>query len=103
MNAGGWAISLSGGGIGHVANGLHVRYAIEKDVLLPLQPTIGDAAEGIGERQRLRCQVQFQDILVGWGRRGWVDGVGECRPIGPAVWAENCIETGSSKGSVKVG
>ena len=34
MNSGGWSISLSGAGIGHVADGLYVGYAVEKDVSL---------------------------------------------------------------------
>ena len=103
MNAGGYAISLSGGGIAHVANGLHVGHAVEEDVILCLQPAIGHAAEGIGERQRLCCKIEFQDVLARWGWRRWVDRVGERRPIGrPAVWTKYQIEAGSSKGSGKV-
>ena len=103
MNAGGYAIGLSGGGIGHVANGLHVRHTVEKDIILRLQPAIGHAAEGIGERQRFRCQIEFQDIITRWGWRRWFDRVGERRPVRrPAVWAKYQIEAGSSKGSSKV-
>ena len=103
VNAGGCSISLSGRGIGHIANGLHVGYAVEEDITLPLQPAIGHATERIGERQRLCCEVEFQGILARWGRRRGADWVGECRPVGwPAVWAEDGIEAGSCESSGKV-
>ena len=63
MNAGGCAISLPGVGIGHVADGLYVGYAVEKDVRLRKQPAIGYAAKRSGECQRLLCKVDFQELL----------------------------------------
>ena len=53
VNARGYAIGLSGRGIAHVADGLHVGYAVEEDITLPLQPAIGHAAERTRERQGL--------------------------------------------------
>ena len=96
MNSGGWGISLSGGGICHVVDGLYVGYAVEKDVSLRLQPPIGYAAKGVGKCQRLLCKIDFQDVLIRFGWRRWGDRVRECRPAG-AVWAEYQIEAGSCK------
>lgn len=64
MNGGGFVVSLSGVGIAHVANGLHVGHAVEKDVLLREKPAIGHGEEVRGERERLRCKIEFQDVVA---------------------------------------
>lgn len=103
VNAGGCAIGLSSRGIGYVANGLHVWYAVEENIPLLPQTAIGYAAERVRERERLCCEVEFQSILARCRRRRWVDRVGECRPVGAAVWAEDGVEAGPYESSGKVG
>ena len=64
MNGAGFVVSLSGVGIAHVVNGLHVGHAVEKDVLLRVKPAIGHGEEVSGERQRLLCKIEFQDVVA---------------------------------------
>lgn len=85
MNGGGFVVSFSGVGIAHVVNGLRVGHAVEKDVLLREKPTIGHGEEVRGERQRLRCKIEFQDVVARLCYR-WAERDFEFRPVG--VWAK---------------
>jgi hypothetical protein len=71
VDSSGCTISLPGGYVGYIANGLHVRHSIEKDVRLLLQPPVGNPPKGLRERQCLSSQVEFKNILAGWGWRNW--------------------------------
>lgn len=103
MNPRGCAIGLTGDGVAHVTDSLHIRYTVEKDVVLRLQPTVWHAADCIRERESFRSEVEFQDILTGWGRRSWADWIWERRRRWrPAVWTKYQIEAGPSKGADEV-
>ena len=50
--------------IGNVLNSLHVRHAVQHDVLLTSKAAIRYLTERLGERQRFFSQIQFQDVIV---------------------------------------
>jgi hypothetical protein len=78
----GCAVRSPGCDVSHIADGLHVWNPVEEDVVLFLESAVGDASERRGEREGLCCQVEFEDILAGWGGRCWGDGLGNVVVVG---------------------
>lgn len=100
MNAGGFAISHPSDGIGHVTDDLHIGHAVEKNVALRVQPAVRNAADGLGKRQDLTCEIEFQDVIVRYRWRSWGDWIGECcTRSGPAIWTKYQVEAGPGKSS----
>src|SRR5580704_11793350 len=55
-------------GVGYVIDRLDVRNAVHEEVVLE-HPAVGDGAKAVVERQRLRGEVELQQVVA--RRRGW--------------------------------